>query len=118
MIIQLSSVAGTNMLAPTQFVSAASLGADYTSATENIQAYRTVCLELQWTGTPTGTITIYGSVSGTNFYPLPSLSVNSPAGSADGTLVDLTYTGVMYVYVQYTRTSGTGTLNAYIGGKP
>lgn len=71
-------------------------------------------LELTWTGTPTGTFQVTGSNSGANFYALtfdPALT--QPAGSAGGYLIDLTQFPFRYILLEYTNSSGTGTLTVY-----
>ena len=75
-------------------------------------------LELTWTGTPTGTIQIYASASGINFYPLTFTPVLSqPAGSAGGYLIDLNQFPWKYIYVKYTNASGSGALTVYMTTK-
>lgn len=75
-------------------------------------------LELTYTGTATGTISVFGSVSGINFYALtfdPLLS--QPAGSSGGYLIDLTQYAGPFLYIGYTNASGSGTLDAWICSK-
>lgn len=75
-------------------------------------------VEVTWTGTPTGTITFYGSESGINFYPITfSPSLNQPGGSAGGYLVSLNQYPWRYLYISYTNSSGTGSLTVWIGSK-
>lgn len=69
-------------------------------------------LELAWSGTPTGTFTLYGSNSGINFYSL-SIGVGNPAGSASGELINLTQYPWKYLYLAYTNSSGTGALTGW-----
>lgn len=71
-------------------------------------------LEVTWTGTPTGTFQVMVSNSGINFYALtfnPALA--QPAGSAGGYAVDLNQLPFKYVMLQYTNSSGTGSLTVY-----
>lgn len=75
-------------------------------------------LEITWTGTPTGTLLVLVSESGTNFYSLtftPALA--QPAGSASGYVVNLNQVPWRYVMLQYTNASGSGTINAWMGSK-
>lgn len=75
-------------------------------------------LELTWTGTPTGTIEVLGSVSGLNFYPITFLpAITQPAGSAGGYLIDLNQWPWRFLFVRYTNSSGSGTLAVYVGSK-
>lgn len=75
-----------------------------------------VCVEAAWTGTPTGTFGIQGSVTKINWKDL-GLSISGPAGSAGNILLDLNQLSFPYVRLVYTNISGTGTLTVYAGGK-
>lgn len=89
-----------------------------TSATTNVQNLDNVGLEISWTGTPTGTISVLGSNSNVNFYPLTfSPALTQPAGSAGGYLIDLNQFPFFYIQIQYVNVSGTGVLNTYFSGK-
>lgn len=82
-------------------------------------------LEVTWTGTPTGTISVLGSVSAAfpsvavpTFYSLtfnPPLS--QPIGAAGGYLIDLNQFPFPFLEVEYVNISGSGTLNVYLFGK-
>lgn len=75
-------------------------------------------LEITWTGTPTGTISVYGSVSGINFYSLTfNPVITQPAGAAGGYLIDISQYPWPYMYVAYTNSSGTGALSIWICSK-
>lgn len=71
-------------------------------------------VEITWTGTPTGTISVMVSNSGKNFYALtfnPSLA--QPSGSAGGYVIALTGIPFKYLFIQYTNASGSGNITAY-----
>lgn len=71
-------------------------------------------LEVTWSGTPTGTISVMVSNSGINFYTLtfnPILA--QPAGSASGYAIDLNQLPFKYMLIEYVNSSGSGTLNIY-----
>lgn len=71
-------------------------------------------LEVTWTGTPTGTITIMCSNSGIKFYDLTfSPLLGQPAGSAGGYLIDLKQIPFTYMYFKYVNASGSGTITVY-----
>lgn len=71
-------------------------------------------LEVTWTGTPTGTFQVMVSNSGINFYALTfSPALAQPAGSASGYAVDLNQLPFKYLMLQYTNTSGSGSLTVY-----
>lgn len=71
-------------------------------------------LEITWTGTPTGTIELYGSVSGLYFYTITfSPAFGQPAGSASGELLSLQQYPWKYLMIKYTNASGSGSLIVY-----
>lgn len=81
---------------------------------------------LEWSGTPTGTFTIWGSnkenpilTSDADWFnPTLAVAIVQPAGSASKDFVDLTSWPFRKVRVKYVNASGTGTINAYVAGKP
>lgn len=85
-----------------------------TSTVLTIANFDNIGLEIAWTGTPVGTISVAVSNSGTNFYALTFNPIlTQPAGSAGGYVVSLNQLPFQYLEVQYTNSSGTGTLNVY-----
>lgn len=71
-------------------------------------------IEITWTGTPTGTLSVMCSNSGINFYALtfnPALA--QPSGSAGGYLIQLAPITFRYIFLQYVNASGSGTITAY-----
>lgn len=71
-------------------------------------------IEMAWTGTPTGTLTVVGSNSGLNWFSLtfnPALS--QPTGSALVYGIDLNQYPWKYVMLQFVNESGSGTVAAY-----
>lgn len=80
-------------------------------------------IELIWTGAPTGTFSIDGSIDNvsqasqvTNWYPTGT-DVSNPSGSASSTLVNLSGVGFRWIRVSYAKTSGTGSLTVNVFGK-
>lgn len=75
-------------------------------------------LEVTWTGTPTGTLSVLVSNSGINW---PSLTFNpiitQPAGSASTIAINLNQIPFKYMMLSYTNASGSGTLTAYAQSK-
>lgn len=75
-------------------------------------------LEITWSGTPTGTISVLCSESGLYFYPLTfNPAITQPTGSAGGYLIDLNQVPWRYVMVQYVNASGSGVLTMWLGSK-
>lgn len=71
-------------------------------------------IEITWTGTPTGTLSVMVSNSGINFYPLTfSPLLGQPAGSSGGYVIALIDIPFQYMFLQYVNASGSGTITAY-----
>lgn len=71
-------------------------------------------LEVTWTGTPTGTFQVMASNSAINFYALTFNPVlTQPAGSAGGYVIDLNQFPFKWIMLQYTNSSGSGSLTVY-----
>lgn len=71
-------------------------------------------LEVTWTGTPTGTLSVMVSNSGINFYSLTFNPVlTQPAGAAGGYAIDLNQVPFTYMMLKYVNASGSGTLTVY-----
>jgi hypothetical protein len=71
-------------------------------------------LEIAWTGTPTGTISYWASVSGisANFFQI-TLTTNQPAGSPGAFGVNLNQYPYKYLQIQYVNSSGSGNISVY-----
>lgn len=75
-------------------------------------------LEISWTGTPTGTISILCSESGVTFFPLTfSPGITQPAGSAGSYGINLNQVPWRYLLVKYINSSGSGVLTVWLGSK-
>jgi hypothetical protein len=71
-------------------------------------------IEYAWSGTPTGTFSVWASNSGINFTQLVfSPVLAQPAGGAGSGLVSLMLFPFKYLFLQYANSSGSGTLTAY-----
>lgn len=71
-------------------------------------------LEVNWTGTPTGTFTVNVSNSGLNFYALTFNPVlTQPAGAAGGYAISLNQYPFKYLMLKYVNASGSGSLTVY-----
>jgi hypothetical protein len=117
-----------NVVFPVKVISAGNMGAaSITSSVLNIQNQDNLGIQFIWTGTPTGTFGFEVSLNhkeGPNGNTLvegdwspiaiPGIVASGSAGNA---YVGLNQVGAPFIRVTYTRTSGTGTLNAYISAK-
>lgn len=70
-------------------------------------------LDISWTGTPTGTLSVIGSTLGSNWFALTfSPSLTQPSGSTGGYGVNIKQYPWKYIMLQYVNVSGTGVLTA------
>ncbi len=118
-----------NILPPASIVTAGDMSqASLTSLVTNIQYLDNICVELVFTGTPTGTFEIQGSLdyqrdlngnvtNAGHWVPITLPTPPIASGAAGDILIDMNQLSFPYIRVVYTRTSGSGSLNAYIGGK-
>ncbi len=101
-----------------------------TSLPSNIKYKDSVAVQLSWTGTPTGTFAVQGSVDynpgqpqsggGQNAGHWTAIPLSPPpiaSGSADQILMNLDQLAFPWIRVVYTNVSGTGVLTGYISAK-
>jgi hypothetical protein len=105
-----------NALLPYKIIDAGDMSGNLTSSVTDIQYMDNICMELVWTGTPTGSFSVEGSLTGDNWIAI-SLTPSAPSGSAGSALLDMNQLSFPKIRIVYTATSGSGTLNAWIGGK-
>lgn len=76
-------------------------------------------LQIRWTGTPVGTISLNCSNDGINWDALTftSPSLGQPNGSSGGYSVSINQLPWKYFQVSYTNASGSGILNVTMEGK-
>lgn len=108
--------AGKKVLTPYHVVSAGDLSASFNSAATNLQYVDRVSYDMNWTGSAVGTIYVQGTTNGTNW---ANLDINAVVlnNATDLAVADIQTTGLVQVRLAYTRTSGTGTINAYVSYK-
>lgn len=89
-----------------------------TSATQNVTNFDNLGLQVSWTGTPTGVISVMCSIDNVTFFALTFNPVlDQPAGSAGGYLINLNQLPFAYMRVQYVNASGVGVFNVYVNKK-
>lgn len=117
-----------NTLVKFQNVTNGDMSGNITSAVTNIQFLDNIGIQLNFTGTPTGTFAIQvsadhvqdsqGAVSVPGNWIALTLSPSPAAtGSANQIYIDLNQLSAPYVQVVYTPASSTGVLNSFIVGK-
>lgn len=82
----------------------------YTSTTLPVPTVKNAAFQIQWTGTPTGTLVVNGSVDGVTFYNIYASIPTQPAGSASGVLLNIVDVTFQFLNVVYTNATGSGTL--------
>jgi hypothetical protein len=97
-------------------VVAQSLATSFNSAATNVQHMSRICYDVSWTGDAVGSIIVQGSSNQSNWTNL-NMTAITMAGVTDNGLFDIQVTGVPYLRLAYTSTSGTGTINAYVSAK-
>lgn len=93
------------------------MSGNLTSLTTDIRYTDDVGVQLTFTGTPTGTFSVNVSTDQINWVPLTLPSVPVASGSAGSIYLDLFALSAPYIQTTYTRTSGSGTLQASIVAK-
>ena len=118
-----------NLLFPKSIITAGNMAsASITSSVVEIRNQDNVGIQLSWTGTAVGTFAVQISINHAedangnvtvagDWVALPLSPTIAAAGSADSAIIDLNQMSASYIRVVYTRSSGTGTLNAYITAK-
>lgn len=116
-------MSGIRTYGPYQILSAGDMSGNLASTAIDMLSLPFGAIELVWTGTPTGTFSIDGSIDNVpsatqvvNWYPT-NTDVNNPAGSSSSTLVNLIGIGFRWLRVSYARTGGSGSLNVTVFGK-
>lgn len=88
------------------------------SVPTNVQNEDAIGIQLNWTGTPTGTITVQVSTDNVTYNSLTFNPVlDQPTGSAGGYYINLDSAGFFWVKLVYTNSSGVGVFNAQICAK-
>lgn len=117
-----------NLLKPVHVIVATSMATSITSPIVEVRNQDNVGIQMHWTGTPVGTFAFQVSmdhqqdmegnvtVAG-NWITIPVSPAITASGSADDAYVDINQVSAMYFRLVYTRTSGTGTLDAYVAAK-
>jgi hypothetical protein len=98
----------------------------YYSAAVNTHGINNPSAHLQWTGTPTGAFTVWGSNKPSPgladdsdwFSPPLGAAIAQPAGGASKDFVDLSGWSFEWLRIKYVNASGTGVVHSFMAGKP
>lgn len=110
-----------NVLTPYRIVNAVSAGATATSGVTSIRFLDNVGVSLQWSAgsTPIGVYTVEASIDGAIWKTLADDAATTANVSGASGSYQLKFSNCPFdqIRIVYTRTSGSGTLDAYIMGK-
>lgn len=114
-------------LARFQNITNGAMTGDITSVATNIEFLDNIGIQLNFTGSPTGSFDVqisadHQEVNGNvtvagNWVDLVLSPAPAASGSADSIYIDMTQLSAPWLRVKYTFSSGTGTLNSFIVGK-
>lgn len=111
------------VLKSTKVINAGSMASSLTSGVTPIEFLDNIGIQLNFTGTPTGAFDVqismdYDPQTGSgNFISLTFSTAPVAAGSANQIYIDLNQMSAPWLRIVYARTSGTGTLDAFVNGK-
>lgn len=106
-----------SILKPHQLVIDGDMSGDITSEATSVQNLDIVKYFVVWTGTPTGEFIVQQSMDKGTWYDLDFLTTIDVSGAAGNHNIHLIDFSMEYSRIKYVRTSGTGTLQAFIEGK-
>jgi len=120
---------GKRTLPPFEIVQPTLLTSSFVSNPVSVQRLDRVGLEIIVTGTPTGTVTVQGSidyvpptvqispsVSPATWFDIP-LDLDALTGGPQTYVIDMVTTAIPWLRISYTFTSGTGSMTAVIVAK-
>jgi hypothetical protein len=109
-----------NFISGYQNIVSESMGSDVTSSATNIEGLDNVGIYIDFSGTPVGTFAVQVSTDKgppTRWSDLELSPDPVASGSADTITMDLNNLPYSWLRLVYRRTSGTGTLSAWISAK-
>lgn len=101
--------------------------ATLTSTPVNIQYLDNIVFQAIFTGSPVGIFSVQssltynqdanGNILNAGTWTALTLNPTPSIAAAGNLLIDMNQLSMPWIRLVYTKTSGTGTLNAYVGGK-
>lgn len=108
------------VLAPYHAIVAQSMATSFNGPVHQIIESDLVCLQINYSGAPVGTLKVQGSLDQVNWCDLPMIingvlvtSIAIPANPSP-IVIDIDGSALPFIRLVYTATSGTGTLDEYI----
>lgn len=117
-----------NTLKVFKMIDAGDMSGNLTSIPTNVEFLDNIALQLNFTGTPTGTFAVEVSIdydqdslgnilNAGNWIPLTLSPAPAATGSGASIFIELNQTPARWLRVTYTATSGVGSLDALISAK-
>lgn len=108
-----------NVLASYQTITNGTMGGNLTSIVTNAQYQDNIGMQVKWTSSDAvGVIAVEASINGSDYYALTfNPALTQPSSDNGGYLIDINQFPFIYYRITYTRTSGTGTFNAWVTSK-
>lgn len=122
-------MASRPVLTPFQVITNGSMAGNLTSAVTIVDNLSMIGYDISWTGTsPVGTMSVQisntykqnaqgGVLNAGNWTTISLSSPTAVSGNTGNGFIDIDATGAYAIRLVYTRTSGTGTMNATIAAK-
>lgn len=108
-------MSSTRRAIKTQIITAGDMSGDVTSSTVDLTGYNAAKIELVFTGAPVGTFAVQERLSESAAWAtLDFAATISASGAPDTHILNLNFICTYQIRVVYTRTSGTGSLDAWI----
>lgn len=104
-------------LPPFHSIASGDMSGNLTSKVSDISNADNVAIQLIFTGTPTGTFAVQGSLDKNTWTALSLSPTPGATGVAGNILLDLNQLSFPYIRVVYTASSGAGSLDMWISGK-
>lgn len=117
-----------NLLVPIHIVTDGDMSGDIASSAIETKLQDNLGIQLTWTGAPVGTFSVQvsidyskdinGNVVNTGHWTsLPLNPAIAASGAGDTAYIDVNQLTAPYLRVLYTKTSGSGVLNAIVAGR-
>lgn len=95
-----------------QLMSAADAGSNQTSTELELGDLTAAAIQVDFTGTPNGTVSLESSVNNVGYAAITGSSTTITAGSPSPVVYDIPESGYRFVRVKWVNTSGSGTITA------
>jgi hypothetical protein len=106
-----------NIIKPYKLVDAESMGADITSNSVDVKYSDNIGVQLVWTGSPVGNFYVQGTIDGSTWTALDFGTIPTSGGAAGDHLLNMNNLPYQKIRVFFDRTSGTGSLTAWVMAK-